>query len=112
MQRNGKDALFSQVHIGANIGTNVEHLCEVLKRDSDPGRQLLIQVLLEIHQSKPLKVNMKELVDLETRRKIDQIRRFFIIELRLTKESMGKPTKALDRSGSHAIINGEFWNCL
>ena len=48
-------------------------------------KTLLIQALLDIHQSKPVRVNMKELVELEPMKKIDEIRRFRNKELRLRK---------------------------
>ena len=51
------------------------------------GDELL--ALLGIHQSKPMRVNMKEPVELEPMKKIGEIRRFSNKELRFTKESMG-----------------------
>ena len=47
-----------------------------------------------MHQSKPRRVNMKEPVELEPMRKIDEIRRFSNKELSLTKKSMGAMPKS------------------
>ena len=47
-----------------------------LKRDRivDCKRRELLLALLDIHQSKPMRVNMKEPVELEPMKKIDEIR--------------------------------------
>ena len=69
--------------------------CVKMLRESDErAKALLLLALLDIHQSKPMKVNMKEPVELEPMRKIDEIRRFSNKELRLTKESMGALPKS------------------
>ena len=52
-------------------------------------KALLLLALLDIYQSKPMRVNMKEPVELEPMNKIDERRRFSIKELMLSKESMG-----------------------
>ena len=62
-------------------------------------RALLLLALLDILQSKPMRVNMKEPVELEPMRKIDEIRRFSNKELRLTKESMGALSKSNEYCG-------------
>ena len=56
-----------------------------LMEDSEIAKTLLLQALLDIHQSKPMRVNMKEPVELELLKKIDEIRRFSNKKLRLTK---------------------------
>ena len=48
-----------------------------------------------------MRVNMKEPMELEPMRKIDEIRRFLNKELRLTKDSMGNPVNTVDRSGKN-----------
>ena len=65
--------------------------CVKMLREGDERAKvlLLLAALLDTHQSKPRRVNMKESVELEPMRKIDEIRRFSNKELRLTKESMG-----------------------
>ena len=51
--------------------------CVKMLRESDQrAKALLMLALLDIHQSKPMRVNMKEPVELEPTRKIDEIRRF------------------------------------
>ena len=62
---------------------------KMLREGNDRAKTLLLQALLDIHQSKPMRVNMKEPVELEPMKKIDETRRFSNKELRLTKESMG-----------------------
>ena len=48
----------------------------MFREDSDPGHTFFVQVLMDNHQRKPLKVNIKDLVELEPLRKIDVIHRF------------------------------------
>ena len=62
--------------------------CVEMLRDGDERvKSLLLLSLLDLHQSKPMRVNMKEPVELEPMKKIDEIRRFSNKELRLIKES-------------------------
>ena len=61
----------------------------MLREGDEPAKTLLLLALLDMHQNKPMPVNMKEPVELEPMRKIDEIRRFSNKELRLTKESIG-----------------------
>ena len=56
----------------------------MLREGDEQAKALLLLALLDMHQSKPMRVNMKEPVELEPMRKIDQIRRFSNKELRLT----------------------------
>ena len=74
-------------------------------------KALLLIALLDLHQSKPMRVNMKEPVELEPMRKIDEIRRFSNKEMRLTKESMGTLPKSSDYCGpirkkSYSYVSG------
>ena len=59
-----------------------------LREGNYRAKALLLLELLDMHQSRPMRVNMKEPVELETMRKIDEIRTFSNKEMRLTKESM------------------------
>ena len=80
---------------------------KMLREGDDRAKTLLLEPLLDIHQSKPLQVNMKEPVELEPMKKIDEIRRFSIKELRLTKESTGalqSPMNFADRSGKSRTV--------
>ena len=73
-------------------------ICVKLLREGDErAKALLLLALLDMHQSKPMRVNMKEPVELEPMKKIKEIRRFSNKELRLTKESMG----ALPKPGEY-----------
>ena len=56
----------------------------MLREGDEQAKALLLLALLDMHQSKPMRVNMKEPVELEPMGKIDQIRRFSNKELRLT----------------------------
>ena len=67
----------------------------MLREGDEQAKALLLLALLEMHQSKPMRVNMKEPEELEPMRKIDEIRRFSNKELRLTKESMGTLPKSM-----------------
>ena len=69
----------------------------MLREGDERAKALLLLALLGIYQSKSMRVNMKEPVELEPMKKIDEIRRFSNKELRLSKESMG----ALPRSSEY-----------
>ena len=72
---------------------------KMLREGDERVRSLISLALLDIHQSKPMKVNMKEPVELEPMMKVDEIRRFSNKELRLTKESMGALPKSNEYCG-------------
>ena len=72
---------------------------KMLREDDERAKALLLLALLDIYQSKPKRVNMKELVELEPMKKIDEIRRFSNKELRLSKESMGALPKSSEYCG-------------
>ena len=86
--------------------------CVKMLRDGDErAKALLLLALLEMHQSKPMRVNMKEPEELEPMRKIDEIRRFSNKELRHTKESMGALPKSSEYCGpikkkSYSYVSG------
>ena len=63
------------------------------------AKTLLLQLILNIHQSKPLRVNVKEPVELEPLRKINEIGRFSNKDLRITNESMRPLLKFSENSG-------------
>ena len=84
---------------------------KMLREGDERVRALLLLALLDIHQSKPMRVNMKEPVELEAMRKIDEISRFSNKELRLTKESMGALPKSNEYCGpirkkSYSYVSG------
>ena len=54
---------------------------KMLREGSEPAKALLLQALLGIHQSKPMRVNLKKPVELEPLKKIDEIRIFSKKEL-------------------------------
>ena len=81
---------------------------KILREGDERAKALLLLVLLDMQQSKPMRVNMKEPM-----RKIDEIRIFSNKELRLTKESMGhcrNPVSTVDRSRrSRTATYPESW---
>ena len=86
--------------------------CDKMLREGDEqAKAFFLLALLDMHQSKPLRVNMKEPVELEHMRKIDEIRRFSNKELRLTKESMGALPESSEYCGpirkkSYCYVSG------
>ena len=88
--------LIEQISVPA-LDTSVK----MLREGDERVKALLLLALLDMYQSKPMRVNMKEPVELELMRKIDEIRKFSNKELRLTKESMGhclNSVSTVDRS--------------
>ena len=86
-------------------------IVKMLREGDERAKALLLLALLDMHQSKPMRVNMKEPVELEPMRKIDEIRRFSNKELRLTKESMGALPKFSEYCGpirkkSYSYVSG------
>ena len=71
----------------------------MLRESDERAKALLLLALLDMHQSKPMRVNMKEPEELEPMRKIDEIRIFSNKELRLTKESMGALPNSSENCG-------------
>ena len=71
----------------------------MLREGDERTKALFLLALLDMQQSKPMRVNMKEPEELEPMKKIDEIRRFSNKELRLTKESMGALPKSSEYCG-------------
>ena len=98
--------LIEQISVPA-LNTSVK----MLREGDERAKALLLLALLEMHQSKPMRVNMKEPVELEPMRKIDEIRRFSNKELSLTKKSMGAMPKSSGYCGairkkSYSYVSG------
>ena len=72
--------------------------CVKMLRD-ERAKALLLLALLGIQQSKPIRVNKKEPVELELMKKIDEIRKFSNKEMRLSKKSMGALPKFSEYCG-------------
>ena len=72
---------------------------KMLREGDERAKALLLLALLDVHQSKPMSVNMKEPVELEPMKKLDEIRRFSKKELRVIKESMGAMPKSSEYCG-------------
>ena len=84
---------------------------KMLREGDERAKALLLLALLDMHQSKSMRVNRKEPMELEPMRKIDEIRRFSNKELRLTKESMGALPKSSEYCGpirkkSYSYVSG------
>ena len=85
---------FIQFMIEQNSVSALNTCVEMLREGDERKRALLLRALLDMHQSKPMRSNMKEPGELEPMRKLDEIRRFSNKELRLTKEYMGALSKS------------------
>ena len=84
---------------------------KMLRKGDERAKALLLLALLDMQQSKPMRVNMKEPEELEPMRKIDEIRRFSNKELRLNKEYMGALPKSSEYCGpikkkSYSYVSG------
>ena len=84
---------------------------KMLREGDERAKPLLLLALLDMPQSKPMRVNMKEPEELEPMRKIDEIRRFSNKELGLSKESMGALPKSSEYCGpikkkSYSYVSG------
>ena len=107
-----RDALCFIRFLIEQISVPALNTCAKMLREGDErAKALLLLALLEMHQSKPMRVNMKEHEELEPMRKIDEIRRFSNKELRLTKESMGTLPKSSEYCGpikkkSYSYVSG------
>ena len=95
-----RDALCFIRFLIEQISVPALNTCVKMLREGDErAKALLLLALLDMHQSKPMRVNMKEPEELEPTRKIDEMRRISNKELRLTKESMGALPKSNEYSG-------------
>ena len=84
---------------------------KMLREGDERAKASLLLALLDIHQRKPMRVNMKEPVELESMKKVDEVRRFYNKEMRLTKESMGALPKSSEYCGpirkkSYSYVSG------
>ena len=86
--------------------------CVKMLREGDERTEaLLLFALLDIHQKKPMRVKMKEPVELEPMKKIDEIGSFSNKEMRLKKESTGALPKSSEYCGpigkkSYSYVSG------
>ena len=95
-----RDALCFIRFMMEQISVPALNICVKMLREGDErAKALLMPALLDMQQSKPVRVNMKEREELEPLRKIDEVRRFSNKELRLTKESMGALPKSSEYCG-------------
>ena len=96
-----RDALcFIRFMIEQNSVPAFNTCVKMLRMGDERAKALLLLALLDVHQSKPMRVNMKEPVEIEPMRKIDEIRKFSNKELRLTKKSMGAMPKSSEYCGA------------
>ena len=102
-----RDALCFIRFLIEQISVPALNTCVKMLREGDErAKALFLLALLDMQQSKPMRVNMKEPEELEPMRKIDEIRRFSNKELRLAKESMRhcqNPVNTVDRSRRNRI---------
>ena len=107
-----RDALCFIRFLIEQIPVPVLNTCVKMLREGDERTKALsLPALLDMQQSKPMRVNMKEPEELEPMKKVDEIRRFSNKELRLTKESMGSLPKSSEYCGpikkkSYGYVSG------
>ena len=107
-----RDALCFIRFLIEQISVPALNTCVKMLREGDErAKALLLLALLDMHQSKQMRVNMKEPEELEPMRKIDEIMRFSNKELRLTEESMGALPKSSEYCGpirkkSYSYVSG------
>ena len=80
---------------------------KMLREGDERVKALLLLALLDMHQSKPMRVNMKEPEELEPMRKIDEIRRFSNKELNSLRnlwQHCRNPVSTADRSGRNYTV--------
>ena len=90
---------------------SLNNCVKMLREGDERAEALLLLALLYIYQSKPMRMNMKEPVELEPMKKIDEIRRFSNKEMKLTKQSMGALPKSSEYCGpigkkSYSYVSG------
>ena len=86
-----RDALcFIRFMLKQMPATALSTCAKVIQEGCEPKRTLMLQALVDVHQSKPMRVNMKEPEELESLRKIYEIRIYEISnkELKLSEEAM------------------------
>ena len=107
-----RDALCFIRFLIEQISVPALNTCVKMLREGDERvKALLLLALLDMHQSRPMRVNLKKPEELEPMRNIDEIRRFSNKELRLTKESMGALPKSNEYCGpirkkSYGYVSG------
>ena len=107
-----RDALCFIRFLIEQISVPALNTCVKMSREGDERtKALFLLAMLDMQQSKPMRVNMKEPEELEPMKKIDEIRRFSNKELRLTKESMGALPKSSEYCGpikkkSYSYVSG------
>ena len=107
-----RDALCFIRFLIEQISVPALNICVKMLREGDERtKALFLLAMLDMQQSKPMRVNMKEPEELEPMKKIDEIRRFSNKELRLTKESMGALPKSSEYCGpikkkSYSYVSG------
>ena len=95
-----RDALCFIRFMIEQISVPVLNTCVKMLREGDErAKALLLLAFLDIHQSKPMRVNMKKPVELKPMKKDDEIWRFSNQEMRLSKESMGALPKSSEYCG-------------
>ena len=74
---------------------SLNNCVKMIREGDERAEALLLLALLYIYQSKPMRMNMKEPVELEPMKKIDEIRRFSNKNL---WEHCRSPVSTVDRS--------------
>ena len=69
MREAERHSLFHSIHDITNISATIENCVKMLREGNERVKALLLLALLDIHQSKPMRVNMKKPVELEPMKK-------------------------------------------
>ena len=86
---------------------------KMLREGDERAKALLLRALLDIHQSKPMRVNMKESVELTQMKKIDEKRRVSNKEMRLAHKSIYGSTAEVEWMlwfDQEEIVQLRVWN--
>ena len=71
MREAGRRSLFHSIYDRINFKAGLNTCVKMLREGEERAKALLLLALLDIYQSKPMRVNMKEPVELEPMKKID-----------------------------------------
>ena len=106
---NWRDALcFIQFMLEQLSVPALDTCAKMVRESSKSAKTLLLLALLDLDESKPMRAKMKEPVEVEQLKRIDEIRRFSNKELRLMKESRGTLLKPSEYGGM--IRNKSYHN--
>ena len=72
MREAERRSLFQSIHVRTNIMPALNTCVRMLRAGDERAKALPLLPLLDLHQTKPMRMNMKEPVELEAMKKIDE----------------------------------------